>query len=135
MDGPYAALLPDGWELWLDGGHNPGAAAVLAAHVARWSDRPLHLVIGMLNTRDPAAFLGPLAPFVARLRTVAIRGERNTWTAAETASAARRIGMDAEPADDLRAALRDIVRAQRGPARVMICGSLYLAGTVLAGSA
>jgi dihydrofolate synthase/folylpolyglutamate synthase len=133
--GPYAAALPDGWELWLDGGHNPAAARAIAEFVAAWSDRPLHLVFGMLNTRDPATFLAPLAAHVASLRTLSIKGERNSWTAEETAAAARRIGLAAEPADDLGAAIADLTRAAGRPARILICGSLYLAGTVLAGSA
>ncbi len=57
--GPLVAMLPAGWELWLDGGHNPGAGAVLAAAVALWRDRPLHLIVGMLNTKDAAGFLAP----------------------------------------------------------------------------
>jgi dihydrofolate synthase/folylpolyglutamate synthase len=133
--GRYVEALPAGWQLWLDGGHNPAAAEAIAAFVAGWSDRPLHLVLGMLNTRDPAAFLAPLAPSIARLRTLTIRGERNSWTAAAAAAAARRIGLVAEPADDLAAAIADLARADDRPARILICGSLYLAGTVLAGCA
>jgi dihydrofolate synthase/folylpolyglutamate synthase len=133
--GPYAAFLPDGWELWLDGGHNAGAAEALARFLRGWTDRPLHLVVGMLNTRDPATLLGPLAPFAASVHTLTIRGEKNSWSAAESASAARRIGIAAEPAEDVAGAIRRIAGANRAPGRILICGSLYLAGTVLAGSA
>ena len=65
--GPLVEMLPPGWELWLDGGHNPGAGAVLADVVAGWRDRPLYLVVGMLNTKDAAGFLGPLAPHAKAL--------------------------------------------------------------------
>jgi dihydrofolate synthase/folylpolyglutamate synthase len=140
VDGRYVALLPEGWELWLDGGHNPGAAEVVAQFLRGWTDRPLHLVVGMLNTRDPGAFLAPIAPFAASIQTLAIRGEKNTWTAAEAAAAARRIGFAAHPAEDVASAIARIASSEnaksaRRPGRILICGSLYLAGTVLAGAA
>jgi dihydrofolate synthase/folylpolyglutamate synthase len=89
----------------------------------------------MLNTRDPATFLAPLAPHAASIRTLTIRGERNSWSAAETAAAARRIGLSAEPEEDLPDAIRAISQAHPAPGRILVCGSLYLAGTVLAGAA
>ena len=60
--GTLQGLLPAGWELWLDGGHNGAAGEALAAFAAGWRDRPLHLVFGMLDTKEPAEFLAPLAP-------------------------------------------------------------------------
>ncbi len=69
-------MRPD-WELWLDGGHNPGAGAVLAEFIAGWHDRPLYLVVGMLNTKDAGGFLGPLAPHTRALTAVTIPGEQN----------------------------------------------------------
>ncbi|HTT79646.1 MAG TPA: folylpolyglutamate synthase/dihydrofolate synthase family protein, partial [Stellaceae bacterium] len=68
--GPLVALLPPGWELWLDGGHNPAAGAVLAEAAAGWRDRPLSLIVGMLNTKDAAGFLAPLAPYARALCAV-----------------------------------------------------------------
>jgi dihydrofolate synthase/folylpolyglutamate synthase len=70
--GPLAELLSDGWELWLDGGHNQSAAEVLAEHFQSWADQDLWLVFGALNQRDPAAFLGPLAPYIQGLQAVTI---------------------------------------------------------------
>ncbi len=75
--GRLADRLARGWELWLDGGHNPGAAEAIAAMLAAWRDRPVRLVYGMLNTRVPADFLAPLAPYVAGIATVTIPGEPN----------------------------------------------------------
>ena len=57
--GPLVRGAPGGWEFWLDGGHNPAAGGVLVPR--RGGDRPLHLVVGMLNTKDAAGFLIPLA--------------------------------------------------------------------------
>ena len=60
LHGRLAALLPADWELWLDGGHNPGAGIVLAEHLRTWSDRPVHLVVGMKQAKDATEFLRPL---------------------------------------------------------------------------
>jgi dihydrofolate synthase/folylpolyglutamate synthase len=133
-EGPLARLLPDGWDLWLDGGHNASAGAALAAHAAAdWGDRPLFLVCGMMNNKQAAAFLESLAQVAAGIRTVAIPGEENAFSAADLADIATRAGLDAAPADDLEGAVESIVAQQDGPARILICGSLYLAGTVLSG--
>ncbi|HTH17527.1 MAG TPA: folylpolyglutamate synthase/dihydrofolate synthase family protein, partial [Magnetospirillum sp.] len=126
--GPLVDMLPAGWELWLDGGHNPHAAKAIAAHAATWRDRPLHAVFGMLSNKDVAGYFAPLAPLFASLRAVAIPGEANTLSAEDAAAAARAHGCpDAEPAAGVDAALRELT-AKPSPARVLICGSLYLAG-------
>jgi dihydrofolate synthase/folylpolyglutamate synthase len=130
--GPLVELLPEGWELWLDGGHNPGAGEILADHIARqWSDKPLHLAVGMLNTKDSQGFLDPLADLVQGGATVAIPGEANSLSAAEMADNAKEAGLLLQPASSLAEAIRQITR-DGDPARLLICGSLYLAGTVLA---
>ncbi|MDQ2103273.1 bifunctional folylpolyglutamate synthase/dihydrofolate synthase [Azospirillum isscasi] len=145
--GPLADSLPAGWELWLDGGHNDSAGEVLAVQAARWAqeepERPLLLVYGMLSSKEPREFLGPLAPFVTAARTVAIPGEEASLTAEDTAAATRACGIaDSAAAADVAGALESLKTESlkteslkgrvTGPARVLICGSLYLAGTVLA---
>ncbi len=129
--GPLVDRLPEGWELWLDGGHNRAAAKTLAAQYRQWRDRPLHLIVGMLNNRDPVDFLQPLEGKLARVRTLAIPGEANAHDAETLAHAARTLRLDAEPATGLAAALDGITVDNDRPARVLICGSLYLAGVVL----
>ncbi|HEV8678135.1 MAG TPA: folylpolyglutamate synthase/dihydrofolate synthase family protein [Stellaceae bacterium] len=129
--GPLVDSLPPGWELWLDGGHNPAAGEVLGAVAAGWRDRPLDLVVGMLNTKDAAGFLAPLAPHVRALRGVTIPGEENPLPAEAIVAAATSVGIRAEPAESVAEGLCDIVR-QEEPGRVLICGSLHLAGVVLA---
>ncbi len=133
--GPLAALLANGGELWLDGGHNPAAGAVLAAQAAAWAKetpaKALHLVVGMINTKDVAGFLGPLAPLARSLAAVTIPHEANAVPAETIANAARAVGIEARVAPDVAAAIRT-VPGRNDPARVLICGSLYLAGTVLA---
>ena len=134
--GPLVAMLPLGWELWLDGGHNPGAGEVLAAAAAAWRDRPLHLIVGMLNTKNATGFLAPLARHAATLDAVTIPGEENPLPAAAIAAAARSVGIAAREVPSVATAIR-VIAAQDGAAvagagRVLICGSLHLAGTVLA---
>lgn len=132
--GLYAEMLPEGWELWLDGGHNPAAGVVLARQSKKWRDLPLHLICGMLQTKDPVGFLTPLADFTNSLYAVPVPGEGKSLTAEETLNAARRAGHEAQEAKNVKVALKTIL-ADDEPARVLICGSLYLAGAVLAGTA
>ena len=123
-------MRPD-WELWLDGGHNPGAGTVLAEFVDGWHDRPLYLVVGMLNTKDAAGFLRPLAGHAKALAGVTIPGEQNPHHAEAIATAAGTAGIKAATAPSVAAALaRFMLDSASG--RVLICGSLHLAGTVLA---
>jgi dihydrofolate synthase / folylpolyglutamate synthase len=129
--GPLLAMLPAGWELWLDGGHNPGAGEVLAAAASNWHDRPLHLIVGMLNTKNAAGFLAPLAPHARTLHAVTIPGEENPLPAAAIAAAAHSVGLPAHESASVAAAIRDIA-SQGGRGRVLICGSLHLAGAILA---
>ncbi len=129
--GPLVATLPPGWELWLDGGHNPDAARVLAVQAQSWREKPLDLVVGMLADKDVGGFLRPLAPFIRRLRAVTIPDEARSLSAAETAEAATAAGIaDAAPAGDAMEAVRAIAGRQP-PGRILICGSLYLAGHIL----
>ena len=117
-------------ELWLDGGHNPAGGEAVAATLARMPARETHLICGMLNTKDVRGYMRPLAAQVARLHAVSIPGEANTLPAAITAEAARAVGMAAVEAGSVAEALAEIA-ATSPEARVLICGSLYLAGSVL----
>jgi len=127
--GPLVEAAGDA-ELWLDGGHNPAAGQALARHLAGLAPRPTFLVCGMLNTKDVAGYLGPLARVAQGLTAVPIPGEANTLPADATAQAARGVGMDARVAESALAAVTEI--AARAPrARILICGSLYLAGGIL----
>jgi dihydrofolate synthase / folylpolyglutamate synthase len=117
-------------ELWLDGGHNPAAGDALAEVLKSLSPRPTHLICGMLNTKDVGGYLRPLAEVASSLTAVSIPGEANTLPAETTAEAAEKAGLQSSTAPDVEAAIHSI--AKRAPnARILICGSLYLAGTVL----
>ena len=130
--GLLTAHLKPGWELWLDGGHNAAAADMLAQVASNWNDQPLHLIFGALAARNPTDFLAPLAPHARHLHGVAIPGEKTTLGADAAVSAARSVGMAASEAASVADALTAIARAADGPGRILICGSLYLAGAVLA---
>ncbi|MDF0600646.1 bifunctional folylpolyglutamate synthase/dihydrofolate synthase [Psychromarinibacter sp. C21-152] len=128
--GPLPEAAPRA-ELWLDGGHNPAAGASLARTLGDMPPKPLHLICGMLNTKDPVGYLTPLAPLAQSLHAVSIDGVTATLSAAETAAAAREAGMQATEAATVLDAVRAIA-ASDPDARILVCGSLYLAGTVLA---
>lgn len=136
--GPLVDRLPAGWELWLDGAHNDSGGEVLAGQAARWAaadGRPLDGIFGGLNSRDPADLFRPMRPHLARLRAVAIPGAPNSHPAEAVVAAATRAGVTGTaPAASVVDAVDDLVRAapDGAPRRIVIFGSLYLAGTVLA---
>lgn len=117
-------------EIWLDGGHNKAAGYALAEALGRLPDRNLYLVVGMLNTKDATGYMEPLKTRTDKLYGVSILGESATLSAQETVEAAREVGFDAQEATDFETAVADIVKTDP-TARILICGSLYLAGNVL----
>ncbi len=117
-------------QLWLDGGHNPAAGAALAATLREQDGRPVHLICGMLNTKDVAGYIAPLASVAEQLLAVSIPGETNTLPAADVVAIADRLDLAAHTADSVEAAI-DTITAEAPEARILICGSLYLAGHVL----
>ncbi|MDP2087027.1 MAG: folylpolyglutamate synthase/dihydrofolate synthase family protein [Gemmobacter sp.] len=127
--GPLVALAPE-VDLWLDGGHNPAAGEALAATLSAMPRRPTHAICGMLNTKDIAGFLRPMAPHLVALHAVSIPGEKNTLPAEVTQAAAEAAGIPATIAASVAEALGAIAAAD-SRARVVICGSLYLAGSIL----
>lgn len=127
--GPLAEAAPE-VELWLDGGHNPAGGEAVAATLAAMPKRPTHLICGMLNTKDIGGYLRPLAEHADSLSAVSIPGEAATLPAEATCAAARTAGIQATEAASVIDALRRIAK-ETPTARVLICGSLYLAGQVL----
>ena len=132
--GALSSLVPAESELWLDGGHNPSAGRVLAQAFSELNERhsrPLVLVWGMLNTKDVGSFIGCFSGIASRVVTITIPEEENAVPAEKLAEAARAHGLAAETAGNLDAALRQASLTVPAP-RILICGSLYLAGRVLA---
>ncbi|MBB5516864.1 dihydrofolate synthase/folylpolyglutamate synthase [Rubricella aquisinus] len=117
-------------ELWLDGGHNPAAGVAMAEALSRLAPRPTHAICGMLNTKDIGGFLAPLRAHVESLHAVSIPGEQATLPAETTMEFAQKAGITSSCAPSVLDAVHAI-RAKDPNARIVICGSLYLAGNVL----
>jgi dihydrofolate synthase/folylpolyglutamate synthase len=126
LHGSLANRLPENFELWLDGGHNQGAGAVLATHLDGWRDRPTYLVVGMKQSKDAHAFLDPLLPRVAGVWAVVEPGQHLAMPLDGVIAASQGA---AHPGPDVAGALAQIATLR--PGRTLVCGSLYLAGEVL----
>jgi len=133
--GRLASLLPPEGELWLDGGHNADGGRAIAAALADLEERvsrPLVLIVGMLSTKDSEGFLRNFSGLARHVITVPIHQDK-ALPAAALADIACGIGMTAVACDDLESALFVAGRFELVPApRILITGSLYLAGEVLA---
>jgi dihydrofolate synthase/folylpolyglutamate synthase len=132
--GGLHAYVDAGTEIWLDGGHNAAGGQVIAHALAELDERlprPVHLIWGMMETKDAHAFIAPFKGLVERIYTVPIPDEANAFDAHALAEIARAEGFDVVPCESVPDALTRSQDAAREPARVLICGSLYLAGHVL----
>jgi dihydrofolate synthase / folylpolyglutamate synthase len=134
--GRLADIAPAGAEIWLDGGHNADGGRVLAQAMADLEERspaPLIMIVGMLGTKDTAAVLRPFAGLAREVLAVPIPGQAAARSAEDVARLASSVGLNASAALSAPDALsRLAARAWSKPPRILICGSLYLAGDVLA---
>ncbi|WP_340148557.1 folylpolyglutamate synthase/dihydrofolate synthase family protein [uncultured Sneathiella sp.] len=134
-NGPIADALPDHTEIWLDGGHNPAAAEQITASFARWNERdpkPTFLIAGMLNTKDQKSYFSRLSPIIEKGHCITIPGEAASTSAAELAALARAGGVKAMEMPSLMAAVEALLPdLAEKPGRLLITGSLYLAGQIL----
>jgi dihydrofolate synthase/folylpolyglutamate synthase len=133
--GLLADMMPEGSELWLDGGHNPDAGRAIAATLADLEERvprPLVLVVGMLASKDAAGFLQNFAGLARCVVTLPIAQDK-TIPAEALADVARAAGIPAMARETIQAALAAVAGLElEAPPRVLITGSLYLAGEILA---
>jgi dihydrofolate synthase/folylpolyglutamate synthase len=133
--GRLVDLAPAGSELWLDGGHNPDGGRAIAAALADLEERvsrPLVLIVGMLANKDCAGFLSNFTGLARRMIAVPVPGAEKGLTAEAVADAARAIGLPATSRDNLDEALEAARKLDLDPPpRILITGSLYLAGEVL----
>jgi dihydrofolate synthase/folylpolyglutamate synthase len=134
--GALVDQAPPGSEVWLDGGHNAEGGRVAAAALGDLEERvprPLVVIVGMMANKDAGAFLANFAGLTRHIMAVQIPDRDNTMPSDRLADAARHLGMRVETADSVEAALRSLARlAYEAPPRILITGSLYLAGHVLA---
>jgi dihydrofolate synthase/folylpolyglutamate synthase len=133
--GRLVDLAPAGSELWLDGGHNPDGSRAIAAALADLEERvsrPLVLIVGMLASKDCTGFLNNFTGLARRVIAVPVPGAEKSLTAEAVADAARAIGLPATSRDNLEEALDAARKLDLDPPpRILITGSLYLAGEVL----
>lgn len=125
-------------EIWLDGGHNRAAAEALAAAMAdleEQSSRPLHLILGMMKRKNAREFLQVFQGLCEKVLAVPVPGTKNGWSAQELADIAEELGMESVACNNVEEALAESNKftwlLSVGPVRILICGSLYLAGSVL----
>ncbi|HZS62977.1 MAG TPA: folylpolyglutamate synthase/dihydrofolate synthase family protein [Xanthobacteraceae bacterium] len=133
--GRLVSLAPPGSEIWLDGGHNPDGGRAIAEAIAGLEERvsrPLVMIVGMLNSKDCEGFLRNFAGLARRVMTIPIANQKNSLSADAIADAARAIGLPATSRGGIGAAMAAVGKLELDPPpRILITGSLYLAGEVL----
>lgn len=135
--GPVVDVTEGNCELWLDGGHNPAAGEAIASALGEFEERdprPTHLILGMMNQKDTGGFLKPFLGLARSVICIPIPGEINAADPPALAAQAEILGFETGTADNTINAARIIAGRASGPQRILICGSLYLAGHVLAGN-
>lgn len=137
-DGELKDCAPDGAELWIDGGHNPSAGAAITEALAEMEERdpkPLYVIAGMIATKDQAGYFRNFAGMARRVFTVPVEQSEAGVPNDELAARAMEAGVEAEPISSVRNALLLLKEGSdptEPPPRILICGSLYLVGAVLA---
>ena len=127
--GPLVDMLPPHIECWIDGGHNDSGGMVLGAQADTWKTldgKSLHLIMGMLNTKDPVEFANFIVPKCSTAQAITIPDQPLSLTADELGSA-----LNIKVASSFQSAIRNICQDEKSPARILITGSLYLMGTIL----
>jgi folylpolyglutamate synthase/dihydrofolate synthase len=136
--GPLIDIAPKGAEVWLDGGHNPHGASAVArvmADLEERAEKPLYLITGMLANKDSIGFFSAFRGLARHVVTISIPGNENSLGAGALYDRARNAGLEASPAEDVEDAMLQVAamaRLDEDTPRILICGSLYLAGTILA---
>lgn len=129
LQGLLTHLLSPETELWLDGGHNPDAGQVLARFIqSKWQDKPLHLIVGMKNNKNAHDFLAPLIPLCSSMQAVIEPDQHLAMPIQEIIRASNHY---ARSGQTVKNALHYLQETETRPSRILICGSLYLAGSVL----
>ena len=130
--GPIIDAVPESWDVWLDGGHNPAAGEIIADHGrAVWQDQPLHLVVGMINSKEPEGYFRAFSEIAASVHCVTIPDEAAAIQATDLRDIALSVGLKVDVADDALSAVKKIAEDQFKSSRILICGSLYFAGKIL----
>jgi dihydrofolate synthase / folylpolyglutamate synthase len=133
--GPLIDLLPEGTELWLDGGHNDSAGEVLANVLDHWQEKegaPPAMILGMIKTKHPDEFLAPLPGKISALIAVPVPDSGISHAPETIKNAAKKHGIEpSDTAPDLEKAISALLKNQKKPSKILIVGSLYLTGHIL----
>ena len=135
-EGPLINILPTNVELWIDGGHNQNASLLIAHTIRNWKIKnpclSIHMVFGCLSNREIKALLQPFINIIDLVQTVRIPEQANSASRELVAHTAKSMGFRANPADTVTKAIKNIVSLSTGKRLILIYGSLYLSGSVLA---
>ena len=135
-NGSFCASLPKGWELYLDGGHNDSAGVFLAEQGRKWQEqdnKPLHLIVAMVDRKNPKAFLKPLLPYTSSITLMEITGEETSFNINTLKDTALKMGFkDVNIAENYASALKEITQ-KANTGRILTTGSLYFLGNILSG--
>ncbi|MEE2745796.1 MAG: folylpolyglutamate synthase/dihydrofolate synthase family protein [Pseudomonadota bacterium] len=129
--GELFEVLPPKWEIWIDGGHNPGAGDIIADQANQWSDKPLFAIIGMTKSKNPREFLSSFSTFVIAVIAVKIPNEKSSFSAKSLCRLLQGSKPSAGSASSLSSAIIKLAKITAEPSRILICGSLYLMGHIL----
>jgi dihydrofolate synthase/folylpolyglutamate synthase len=128
--GKLATMLPPNWELWLDGAHNESGAQILSLWAEEKQDKSLYLICGMTKGRDSKNFFKYFTGKVNFVCGVLVESEPTSHSATHIANDATSIGLKSYAADSLNDAIKKLIEISSTASRILICGSLYLAGDV-----
>ena len=129
--GALAEGLPEGWQLWYDGGHNDSGGEVLGRHIESWAaDGPVHAVVGMLKSKDPTLCLGPVLPHIETLSTFSFPNgpfdqTGPSYPAEELSAVLKNHRTDVPAYASLKEAVRGVVNDSQKPGRIIVTGTLY----------
>lgn len=130
-EGSIVGKLPENIQIWVDGAHNDSGAHVLSLWLEDQEEIPTYMIFGMTRGRDCLSFLGPFVNKIKHLSGVLIEAEPSSYSGEFVAEEARKLGIPSSSHDSIDEALYKIIKEARGAARIIVCGSLYLAGDVL----
>lgn len=129
--GELVNSLPQGWELWLDGAHNPSSAQSLSKQMEKWQDKPLYAICGITRGRDPKSLFEFFVPYLTAMVATNVETEPSALDPKVIADAANALNIKATTEDSLIESIDYIVGHSKEPARIIICGSLYLVSDAL----
>jgi len=127
--GPLVGMIPPHIELWIDGGHNDSGGMVLRDQAKAWKEtdnKDLHVILGMLNTKNPKEFADFILPHASSAQAIAIPDQPLSLSAEDLAGA-----LQIPVSASIESAIQKICAGTKAPARILITGSLYLMGYIL----